>query len=130
MAVYYFDSSALVKLIVLEEESAALRTWIDETNADLISCDLARTEVIRTVRRVGGDVVLAREVLDSIELISLDRSIFGSAGHLDPAILRTLDALHLNAALQLGDDLAGMVTYDDRLAYAAISHGIAILAPT
>lgn len=130
MAAYYLDSSALVKLIVLESETRALRAWIDQTHADLVSCDLASTEVIRATRRAGGDVVLARQVLESIELLALDRSMFASAGHLDPAILRSLDALHLSAALQLGDDLAGMVTYDDRMAYAAISHGVAALAPS
>jgi predicted nucleic acid-binding protein len=69
-------------------------------------------------------------VLESVELLALDRSIFASAGHLDPPILRSLDALHLSAALQLGDDLAGMVTYDDRMASAAISHGVEALAPS
>lgn len=130
MPAYYVDSSALVKLIVLEAETPALRRWIDETGADLIASDLARTEVLRATRRVGGDVVLARDVLDSIELVALDRSMFDAAGRLDPDVLRTLDALHLVAALALGDDLAGMVTYDDRMAYAAISHGIAALAPS
>jgi predicted nucleic acid-binding protein len=130
MPAYYVDSSALVKLIVLEAESPALRRWIDETSADLIASDLARAEVLRATRRVGGDVVLARDVLDSIELVALDRSMFDAAGRLDPDVLRTPDALHLVAALALGDDLAGMVTYDDRMAYAAISHGIAALAPS
>lgn len=52
-----------------------------------------------------------------------------SAGQLDPATLRTLDALHVATALELGDDLAGLVTYDDRLGEAAESHGIAVVAP-
>ncbi|MDR5699295.1 type II toxin-antitoxin system VapC family toxin [Agromyces aerolatus] len=130
MAAYYVDSSALVKLIVLENETSALQSWIGESDADLISCDLARTEVLRATRRVGGDVVLAKAVLDSVELVALDRSMFDAAGRVDPEILRTLDAVHLVAALALGDDLAGMVTYDDRMAYAAITHGIATLAPS
>ncbi|WP_308798070.1 type II toxin-antitoxin system VapC family toxin [Agromyces silvae] len=129
MPAYYVDSSALVKLVVLEDETPALRTWIEDTDADLISCDLARTEVLRATRRVGGDVVLARDVLDSIELVALDREVFDAAGRLDPGVLRSLDALHLIAALKLGDDLAGIVTYDDRMAYAAISHGIPAIAP-
>ncbi|MCV7082515.1 VapC toxin family PIN domain ribonuclease, partial [Mycolicibacterium insubricum] len=29
----------------------------------------------------------------------------------------------------LGDDLAGMITYDDRMADAARAHGIAVVAP-
>lgn len=44
-------------------------------------------------------------------------------------ILRTLDALHLAAALDLGDDLAGIVSYDTRLAEAARGIGIEVIAP-
>jgi hypothetical protein len=44
--------------------------------------------------------------------------------------LRTLDAIHVAAALDLGDDLEGMVTYDERLAQAAEQNGIRVTAPT
>jgi uncharacterized protein len=43
--------------------------------------------------------------------------------------LRTLDAIHVAAALVLGDDLESMVTHDDRLAQAALANGIAVIAP-
>lgn len=46
----------------------------------------------------------------------------------DPAILRTLDALHLAATLAVGDDLEGIATCDDRLAHAAALHGIPVMA--
>ncbi len=39
------------------------------------------------------------------------------------------DAIHLAAALDLGDDLEGLITYDDRLAAAAVSNGVAVVAP-
>ena len=68
-------------------------------------------------------------MLDSVTLLTVSTSTFETAGHLDPTILRTLDALRLAAALELGDDLSGIVTYDDRMAEAARTHGIAVVSP-
>lgn len=56
-------------------------------------------------------------------------AIFEAAGRLDPTILRTLDAVHLAAALDIGDELEGIVTYDDRLAEAALANGVAVVSP-
>ena len=56
--------------------------------------------------------------------------MFEHAALLGPTMLRSLDALHLSAALVLGDDLDGLVTYDDRLAQAATTNGIRVTAPT
>lgn len=127
---HYIDTSALVKLVVAETETAALRSWIAAENPDLVCCDLARTELLRAVRRAATDrAVQARAVLDSITLIALTTATFEAAARLDPTILRTPDAVHLAAALELGDDLTGVVTYDDRLAEAARAHGITVTAP-
>lgn len=128
---HYIDTSALVKLVVAEAETGALRSWIDIDDPTLVSCDLARAELLRAVRRAAPDrAVQARAVLDSITLVAVATATFEAAGRLDPAVVRTLDALHVAAALELGDDLAGIVTYDDRLADAARANGIAVVAPT
>jgi predicted nucleic acid-binding protein len=128
---HYLDTSALVRLVVAEPETAALRMWLSEVNRDPVASNLARTELLRAVRRVAPDRVLqARAVLDSITLTDLTTSLFEQAGRLDPTALRSLDAIHLAAALDLGDDLEGLVTYDDRLAEAARSNGIAVTAPS
>jgi predicted nucleic acid-binding protein len=85
---------------------------------------------MRVVRRAVPDRVLqAREVLDAVTLVQVTSAVFESAGRLDPVELRSLDAIHLAAALDLGDDLDGLVTYDDRLADAAVSNGVAVVAP-
>ncbi len=128
--IFYLDTSALVKLVVAEAETEALRAWIRTERPELVSSDLARTELLRAVRRGAGDrAVQARLVLDSVTLIGVRTATFEAAGQLGPSALRTLDALHTASALELGDDLAGMVTYDDRLGDAARSHGIAVVAP-
>jgi uncharacterized protein len=127
---HYLDTSALTKLVVAEAETAALRTWLADVERDPVSCDLARTELMRAVRRAAPDrVVRAREVLDAVSLLEVTTATFEAAGRLDPTILRSLDAIHLAAALDLGDDLDGIVTYDDRLAEAAKVNGVAVVTP-
>lgn len=54
---------------------------------------------------------------------------FARAAELDPAVLRSLDAVHLAAAWRLGDDLEGIVTDDDRMADAAAVLGLRVLSP-
>ena len=68
-------------------------------------------------------------MLDSITLTKVVTPVFESAGLVDPTILRTLDEVHLASALELGDDLDGIVSYDERMAGAARSHGITVVAP-
>ncbi len=127
---FYVDTSALVKLVVAESETAALRAWLEEPGRDLVACDLVRTELMRAVRRAVPDRVLqAREVLDAVTLVHVTSAVFEDAGRLDPSGLRSLDAIHLAAALDLGDDLDGLITYDDRLADAAVSNGVAVVVP-
>jgi uncharacterized protein len=127
---YYLDTSALVKLVVAEDETPTLRRWLLEADRRPVSCDLARTELMRAVRRTAPDrVVQARAVLDSITLVDVGTQTFEQAGRIDPALLRTRDAVHLAAALDLGDDLDGIVTYDERLAEAARLNGIPTSAP-
>ena len=128
---FYLDTSALVKLVVREPETDSLRDWLAETPRDPVTCDLARTELLRAVRRVAPDLLVqARMVLDLVTITDVTTAVFETAGRLDPAILRTLDAIHVAAALDLGDDLEGMVTYDERLAQAAEQNGIRVTAPT
>lgn len=129
MAVYV-DTSALLKLVVSEPESAALRGFLEGSATAAVSSDLARTEVIRAVRRGAPEqVVTARAVLDSLVLLTVTTDTFEAAGRLDPSMLRLLDALHLAAALSLGDELEAMITYDERLAQACRANGVDVLAP-
>ena len=100
--VHYIDTSALVKLVVAEAETDALRAWIADTKPLLVAGDLARTELFRAVQRATPDRILrARVVLDSITLLAITTSLFEAAGRLGPSDLRTLDAIHLASALAL-----------------------------
>ncbi len=131
MEVVYADTSAVVKLIQPEDGSAALRGWLAQRR--WVVGDLHRTELRRAARRAGdvAEAVLARAegLLAELDTIRLDGSVFDRAGRLAPAGLRSLDALHLATALVLGPDLAGVVTYDERLAAAAHHHDIVTWSP-
>lgn len=127
---WYVDTSAFVKLIVEEPESAAMRAWWDDHHPRVFSSDLLRTETVRATRRVSTEAeVAAHQALETIDLLSFGVDTYGQAGTIEPRELRTLDALHLVAAVAAGDDLEGVVTYDDRLAGACRARSIAIAAP-
>jgi predicted nucleic acid-binding protein len=129
MAVY-LDSSAIVKLVVREPESAALTRFL-RIRRERVSCSLARTEVLRAVRHLGPAAVSrARRVLRRIDLIRLDDSLLDAAGMLDPRILRSLDAVHLAAAQLVAPELDAIVTYDRRLAESALLLGFNVEAPS
>ncbi len=131
MTAWYLDSSAIVKFAVAEPESEALQAWREQlaTDAVLMTCELAVAEVLRAVRRVDGDVTVALAHLDAVEQLTMDRDLMLAAGGVPPAGIRTLDAIHLAAAQAVGDDLAGLVTYDDRMTTAAQAVGLTTLAP-
>ena len=127
---FNLDTSALVKLVVAEAETGALMAWLTERDRGPVSSDLARTEPVRAVRRAAPDRILrARTVLDAVVLLKVTTATFETADRLEPAGLRSRDAIHVAAALDLGDDLEGFVAYDHRLASAAEANGIAVSAP-
>jgi predicted nucleic acid-binding protein len=127
----YLDSSALVKLVIREAETAALRRFL-RSRPRRVTSKLAGVEVRRTVRRYAAQPRAERtaeRVLSGVGQLVLDDDTLAIAAQLEPITLRSLDALHLAAALSLGDDLDGMVTYDERLAGAAQQAGVVVYSP-
>jgi len=110
----YIDSSALVKLAVRELESAALRRYI-RRRRPLVPSALARTEVARALLSLGPQAIQrGHDVLDRVDLIRINDRILNAAMAMLPIDVRSLDAIHLATAQLLGDELARIVTYDDR----------------
>jgi predicted nucleic acid-binding protein len=127
---HYFDTSALVKLVVPGEHSNALKRWWSRQPGVALSSQIARTELVRGARRIDPDALgEARSLLADVSLIGVTTEILDSAGRLDPVSLGSLDAIHLASALDLGGDLEGFVTYDERLAAAARGYGIVVVQP-
>lgn len=128
MSLWYLDTSAALKLIVEEPESAALARTLDDEAPELVACWLLETELRRVAQRV--DVLTQQHVsdlLDGVGLYDVPPSLFREAGLLPGAQLRSLDALHVAAAIRIGVD--GVVTYDARLAESAQILGLDVLAP-
>jgi uncharacterized protein len=125
----YLDSSAIVKLVIAEPESAALRRYL-RRRRPLVSSALARAEVGRALLPLGEQALRhGQQVLARLELIRISDRILAAAGQLSPAELRTLEAIHLVTAQQLGSDLARIVTYDGRLHAAAQTVGCPVAVP-
>ena len=127
----YLDSSALVKLVVSEAESTALRTYLAEHRSDArMAAALARTEVVRALAMYRSIelVEIARSIIARLHLVPLNNRLLDAAATKLPPELRTLDAIHLAAAMT-APDLRAIVTYDKRLADAAATAGLAVVAP-
>ena len=126
----YLDSSAIVKLVVAEPETKALRELL-RSWPERVSSVVALIEVERVAKRIGGGAVRrARSVLSRIALVDLDELVVRVAAALDPPELRALDAIHLATALSLGGDLGALCAYDARLAAAAASAVNVVAAPS
>lgn len=125
----YVDSSAIVKLAVMEPESAALRRYL-RRRAPLVVSALARTEVARALLPLGPAAVgRGIEVLRRMEQLRINDRVLAEAGSLLPAGLRSLDAIHLATMKQLGPSLRRLVSYDATMAAAATALGIPTDAP-
>jgi predicted nucleic acid-binding protein len=128
-AAVYVDSSALVKLVVDEPESDALRRFL-RRRRPMVSSALARTEVLRALLD-EGDIALARgrAMLLGVDLIRIGDRVLSFAGSLLPATVRSLDAIHIATARLLGDELGCLVSYDERMIDAATSLGLRTASP-
>ena len=125
----YLDSSAIVKLAVREPESLVLRRYL-RRRQPLVSSALARTEVLRALLPAGDDAVArGRSVLQRLDLVRVNDRILNAAGVRLPPDLRSLDAIHLATAKELGGDLTALVTYDARMVAAAKRLGYTVAQP-
>ncbi len=132
MSAAYLDTSALVKLVVTESETAALRRWLnDRPDRRVATSALARTELVRAVARADGSLVAhARRLLSAISEVAVDRVTLDHAALISLSSVRSLDAIHLASALSLGADVDVVVTYDERMREAADLVGLATAAPS
>jgi predicted nucleic acid-binding protein len=116
-------------MVVAERESRALLRWLARAG-ELVACELVRVEAVRAVRASDPAAVpRARQAVATLTLIRLDDALYDAAADLEPVSLRSLDAVHLAAARSVGSDLAGVVTYDRRMAEAAAALELRVEAP-
>ena len=124
-----------MKLVDVEQFSRELGEVVDDRA--VVSSEIALTEVLRSSRRLAGglpaagDVIMrrAKSVLSGVILLTLDRRTLELAAALDDRQLRSLDAIHVAAAVLAGDDLDAFVTYDRQQGRAAAQAGFQVLSP-
>lgn len=127
MAVY-LDSSALVKLVAAEKESDDLEAFV--RGREIVSSEIARTEVVRAVaRRHVALAEAAEDLLADISLVVVDTVATMAAAWVRPWTVRSLDALHLAGAIQLNANLDAFVTYDRRMVEAGRMAGLPVASP-
>jgi uncharacterized protein len=129
--VIYLDSSALLKLLHDEAESAALAKWLAaRAGTPVVSSELAKVEVTRACRRIDpGTLAEAAALLAGLDLIPLSGPVIDAAADVGETTLRSLDAIHLASALSIQPALSAFVAYDQRLAEAAAAARLVPLAP-
>lgn len=126
----YLDTSGLAKLFPHESEGPILKAYLDGSEFTLVSSESAEVELIRTVAKTEIEwIQRVRDFLRGMVLLPITTSVRIRAGELIPGRTRTLDAVHLATVLEIRTDLAGLLTYDNRMAELANEAGIVTLNP-
>ena len=127
--IVYLESSAAVKLLQPEPESVALARFCNALIDDstLVTAAITETELRRAAERSGVPQVIATAILDRLDVADMERAMFTAAGVLPGPNLRSLDALHVAAALYLNADV--LVSYDPRQLDAAAANGVRTVSP-
>ena len=125
---WYADSSAILKLLIVEKESAALTDFIDFT---IKSSVLTRVEVIRVLQKIAPEKIdRAQIILAGIDLTPLNPAILSMAENFAPAItLKSLDAIHVATVVFLNKTIRGLITYDKAMIKNAKELGIKVVSP-
>jgi uncharacterized protein len=125
---HYIDASAFVKLIVEEKETQAL---LKSLPPSLISGEILTVEVMRTtVHSDAETIAFARKLLAGINFMPISSEVISIASLFGAHIKsKTLDAIHLAAALSIGSAIDGIITYDKMMIADAKLLGIPVLSP-
>jgi predicted nucleic acid-binding protein len=126
---WYLDSSAILKLIFQEDESAALVRSIKD---QCVTSSISRVEVLRIVQRTNPESLnFAKTELSKFILIPISEVVIRIAeSFAGLATLRSLDAIHVASALLIQDSIDGLITYDLQMARNAQELGLVVHSPT
>ena len=124
----YLDSSAVLKFVFAEPESAAAKK---EIIGVLYSSELVRVEVVRAVLRIAPELMeRALLVLSKIRIVKIKSAVLVQAERLPSHVsVRGMDAIHLASANTLGRLGQTIVTYDKNMAKAARDLGFQVQSP-
>jgi predicted nucleic acid-binding protein len=136
----YLDTSAILKLLVLEHETVALGQHLGiNAGHEYVTSALGTVETARILVAIGRADDAARAVPDSsgiradgafIGAIAMSTRVLDAARSLPPAVRRSLDAIHLATAAILGPALDHVITYDKPMVAAAEAAGLRVESPS
>jgi predicted nucleic acid-binding protein len=132
--VIYLDSSATIRLIVPGESwSDDLEAFLRPRAGDLLATSvIGYVEVFRALIRLDMPqpaTAAATTMLADFRLVALTDDVRRTAATLPDKGLRSLDAIHVASAQQLGALLDALVTYDHRMIDAARATGLPVVSP-
>jgi uncharacterized protein with PIN domain len=125
----YVDTSALGRVLLGESDAAAINATLaryDETwSSELVVVELGRLAKLHSLESEAG------ELLQDVRLLRITSARLRSAMQIDPAQVRTLDSIHLSAAVSLHrlGTIAAVLTFDNQLQAGCQHHGIAVETP-
>jgi uncharacterized protein len=128
----YVDTSAVVKLFVAEPESPALRQWLgSQPQPQLISSALLGVELVRVLSLARPAALPAAErfLAEEVDIAEITPPVLADAVRMPPPGLRTLDAIHLSTAFDLGPVIDVVLSYDRLLTRAARNAGLQTAQP-
>jgi len=129
--IVYVDTSAAMKLLVEEKESADLAAHLEqrrEASDTLVASLLLHTELHCAANRRPEHIEheTVSDVLSVIALVDIESGDLTTAPLL-PGRLRSADAIHLATALRV--NARAMVAYDTELRAAARTAGLDAVSP-
>ena len=127
----YLDTSAMVKLVGAEPESAELIEWLNgRAEEALATSAIGHIELVRAARRIGHKTMLAAQrIANGVDTLLLTDSIAAMARTIGRPELRALDAIHLATAAVHRDRISAFCVYDVRLLAAAEAQELPVTAP-
>ncbi|WP_354700028.1 Ribonuclease VapC47 [Paraconexibacter sp. AEG42_29] len=130
MAGLYVDTSAVGRVLLDEPDAGAILDVIG-----LYEVRWSSALLVVELRRLGvkaGLADAAEEVLGTVRLLDLDMAAVERASRIEPVKVRSLDAIHLDAAVVLArrGDVDAVLTYDRQLQAGCVHHGLAVEAPS
>lgn len=133
----YLDSSVILRIVLNDTDQ--LKGWDGIEHG--VTCSLTEVECLRTVdrlrvhARMPDSLIAPRleslfQMLGLLEVIEMTRPLLARASLPLPVALRTLDAIHLAAAMTWRDgheDEFVLATHDNALALAARAMGMTVI---
>jgi hypothetical protein len=128
MAGLYVDTSALGRVLLAEPDAAVIIDVIERYETAW-SSELLEVELRRVAFREGIENGV-EELLADVSLVALDAEGLRRAAAIPPSEVRTLDAIHLQAAVELHKEgtIEAALTFDHQLHAGCTHHDLRLAA--